>query len=642
MKRFNPFDIYGSSDDIRDDHIGNYTRNASLGNDLPDSKYSASALKVSVELSKLRIFFLILLVGILILLSRSIWFQVVRGAYYREASEGNRIRIETIKARRGVIYDRNGELLVRNVPNFALIVIPADLPESESEKSLIFESISRILDIPSSEIEKMIEDVPSFSYEPIIIKEYIDYEKALLFQIESNSMAGVSLTMRDSREYTNPLIAAHTVGYTGKISEKQYDDAQNGEYLITDYVGKIGLEYFYEELLKGVDGKKRIEVDSLGKEKKIVASQEAVSGSNLTLTLDIGLQKVLYDSISNAMSRSGAPGGSAVALDPRTGEVLAIVNTPSFDTNVFSKGIPAEEFSKLLDDPSNPLFMRSITGQYPSGSTIKPVIAAAALQEGIITGSTTVLSTGGIEAGPQFFPDWKAGGHGQTDVRKAIADSVNTFFYLVGGGDEEIEGLGVERIVEYARLFGIGEKSNIDLPGESTGFLPTKDWKLETKGERWYLGDTYHLAIGQGDILVTPLQVANFIATIANGGTLYQPFLVQSVNEAKSNVTSKIQPVVIRENFINSAYLKIVREGLRQAVTSGSASGLQNLQIAAAGKTGTAQFGPSNKTHAWFVGFAPYDTPEIVVVVLIEEGGEGSTIALPIARDALQWYFNQE
>lgn len=642
MKRFNPFDVYGSSEDIKDGHVGNYSHNASLGNDLPDSKYSASALKVSVELSKLRVFFLILLLGIIILLFRSLWFQVVKGSYYREVSEGNRIRIETIKARRGVMYDRNGELLVRNVPNFALTIIPADLPENNTEKIQIFELISKILDISSEEINSLIENVPVFSYEPTIIKEYIDYEEALLLQIESNSMAGVSLTMRDSREYTNPVIAAHAVGYIGKISEVEYDNAPDGEYLLTDYIGKIGLESFYEELLKGVDGKKRIEVDSLGKEKKIVASQEAVSGSNLTLTLDIGLQKVLFDSISEALIRTGAPGGSAVALDPRTGEVLAIVNSPSFDTNSFSRGLKPDEFGELLDDPSKPLFMRSITGQYPSGSTIKPVIAAAALQEGVITGSTTVLSTGGIKAGPQFFPDWKAGGHGQTDVRKAIAESVNTFFYLVGGGDDEIEGLGVERIVEYAKLFGLGEQSNIDLPGESNGFLPTKDWKLEAKGERWYLGDTYHLAIGQGDILVTPLQVANFIATIANGGTLYQPSLVSSVSEAESKVISKIQPIVIRDNFINSAYLKIVREGLRQAVTSGSAVGLQSLPIAAAGKTGTAQFGSSDKTHAWFVGFAPYDTPEIVIAVLIEEGGEGSAVALPVARDGLRWYFRQE
>jgi penicillin-binding protein 2 len=641
MKRFNPFDVYGSSEDIRDSNVGNYTQNASLGNDLPDSKYSSSALKVSVELSKLRIIFIILILGILILILRSLWFQVVRGSYYREVSEGNRIRIETIKARRGVMYDRNGELLVRNVPNFALTIIPADLPKDKMEKSRILNSISIILDISIADLELMIEEDLSFSYEPITIMEHIDYEKSLLLQIKSNSMAGVSLSMRDSREYTHPVIAAHTVGYTGKISAEEYADTHDGEYLLTDYIGKIGIEYYYEELLKGVDGKKRIEVDALGKEKKIVASQEAESGSNLTLTIDIGLQEVLYNSISSAMERSGAPGGSAIAIDPRSGEVLAIVNTPSFDTNDFTKGLLPEEFNKLLEDPARPLFMRSITGQYPSGSTIKPVIAAAALQEGVITGSTSVLSTGGIKAGPQFFPDWKAGGHGQTDVRKAIADSVNTFFYLIGGGDEETDGLGVERIVEYAKLFGVGEKSNIDLPGESTGFLPTKDWKLETKGERWYLGDTYHLAIGQGDILVTPLQVANFIATIANGGTLYKPYLIHSVSKTGSDISSKIQPEVIRNNFVNSAYLKIVREGLRQAVTSGSAVGLQSLPIAAAGKTGTAQFGPSNKTHAWFVGFAPYDTPEIVIAVIVEEGGEGSSIALPVARDGLKWYFTQ-
>ncbi|MFA6271551.1 MAG: penicillin-binding protein 2 [Patescibacteria group bacterium] len=641
MKRFNPFDIYGSSENIKDGRVGNYSRNFTLGNDLPDSRYSSTALKVSVELSKLRVFFLVLLLGIAILLFRSIWFQMFRGAYYRDVSDGNRIRIETIKARRGVMYDRNGELLVRNVANFSLNIIPADFPDNEAEQQRIYDLIARILEIPAVDIKVLVAESPKLSYEPVVIQEHIDYDKALLLQIESKSMAGVVISIRDSREYTNPVIAAHTVGYTGKISEAEYANSTDGEYLMNDYVGKTGLELYYEKLLKGSDGKKRIEVDSLGKEKKVVASQEPESGSNLTLTIDIGLQKVLYDSINSVLERIGAPGGSAVALDPRTGEVLALVNVPSFDANAFAKGLQPGQFSDLLNDPSRPLFMRSITGQYPSGSTIKPVIAAAALQEGIITGSTTVVSTGGIKAGPQFFPDWKAGGHGITDVRKALAESVNTFFYLVGGGDGEMEGLGLERIVKYAGLFGVGEKSNIDLPGESAGFLPTEQWKLETKGERWYLGDTYHLAIGQGDILVTPLQVANYIATIANGGTLYKPFLVQYVNSSDSNVSSKIQPTVIRKDFIDSAYLKIVREGLRQAVTSGSAAGLQSLPVAAAGKTGTAEFGPSGKTHAWFVGFAPYDTPEIVIAVLIEEGGEGSSVALPVARDALSWYFSK-
>ncbi|MFA6391371.1 MAG: penicillin-binding protein 2 [Patescibacteria group bacterium] len=641
MKRFNPFDIYGSSENIRDSHVGNYSRNSSLGNDLPDSKYSSTALKVSVELSKLRVFFLILLVGIIILLLRSVWFQIFRGSYYREVSDGNRIRIETIKARRGVIYDRNGELLVRNIPNFALNIIPADLPDDKIERQQTYEYLAQVLDIPVNEIQTAVEKAPSFSYEPVTLKEYIDYNIALQLQIISKSKAGISLTMRDSREYTYPEIAAHLIGYTGKISEEQYAGSLTGEYLLTDYVGKTGIETYYEELLKGIDGKKRIEVDSLGKEKKIVASQEANSGENLTLTIDIGLQKVLFDSITEITTRIGAPGGSAVALDPRTGEVLALVNVPSYDSNAFIRGLLPEEFNNLLNDPSRPLFTRTITGQYPSGSTIKPVIAAAALEEGIIDGSTSVLSVGGFEAGPQFFPDWKAGGHGQTDVRKAIAESVNTFFYLIGGGNEEIDGLGLERIVNYAKLFGVGEKSNIDLPGESTGFLPTEEWKLETKGERWYLGDTYHLAIGQGDILVTPLQVANYMAAIANGGTLYKPYLLQYVTSSDSNISSKIQPSIIRNNFVKPQNLKIVREGLRQAVTSGSAAGMQSLPVSSAGKTGTAEFGVSNKTHAWYVGFAPYETPEIVIAVLIEEGGEGSSVALPVARDALNWYFRK-
>lgn len=641
MKRFNPFDIYDKTPDIRDNSLENYGRNYSLGDNLPDSKYSPNALKLSIDQPRLRVVIMIIGLVLLFLFGKTLWLQLVEGKEYREISEGNRIRIETIKARRGIIYDRNGTLLTRNVPNFTFALIPADIPEDSELRNETFETIARILEIPLVELKQRLEDIPDYSYEPVEIEDQIDYDKALLLQVEIKGLPGAKLSIKDSREYLEPASTAHLVGYTGKITKAELSQNQDQDYLRTDVIGKTGLEYQYENILKGIDGKKRIEVDAFGKEKKLVASKDPESGDNLTLSVDLGLQKVLNESLNKMVKQTNSSGGAAVALDPRNGEVLAIVSVPGFDSNEFVKGIDAEKFQDLLNNPNRPLFMRAVSGQYPSGSTIKPVIAAAALQEGIINANTTVLSTGGIKVGPNFFPDWKAGGHGITDVKKAIAESVNTFFYTIGGGFEDFTGLGVDQITSYAHLFGLGEPLEIDFPSEASGFLPTKQWKEETKGERWYLGDTYHLAIGQGDLLVTPLQVASYTSTIANGGTVYQPHILKSILDPATNLITNIDPNIIRSNFISSQNIRTVKEGLRQAVTSGSAVALQNLSVAAAGKTGTAQFGDNSKTHAWFTGFAPYDSPELVITVIVEEGGEGYAAALPVARDGFQWYFNQ-
>jgi penicillin-binding protein 2 len=267
------------------------------------------------------------------------------------------------------------------------------------------------------------------------------------------------------------------------------------------------------------------------------------------------------------------------------------------------------------------------------------VISIAALEEKIIDERTSFLSTGGIRIGQWFFPDWKAGGHGITDVRKAIAESVNTFFYYIGGGYQDFIGLGVEKIVKYAKLFGLGAQSGIDLPGESAGFLPTEEWKEKVKGEAWYIGDTYHMAIGQGDVLVTPLQVANYTAVFANGGKLYRPHLVKEILSGNDKPIREVETVPVRENFVSNYNMNIVRQGMRQTVTGGSARSLSTLPVTVAGKTGTAQWSSQKANHAWFTGFAPYENPQIIITVLVEEGVEGSTISVPIAKEVLEWYF---
>jgi len=641
-------------------------------------------LGTSFDLKKLSRISLIFAFFLFVILARVAWLQIVKGDYYYELAEGNRIRIERLEAKRGVIYDRNGQPLVRNVANFLLYFVPADFFANEDKQDKIINRVSEILgdDINSDDIKNKLAGVKKYSlesYQPLFIADNIGYKKAMLLYLESDYMPGVVLSNRTRREYLGfapspspspttssrergaietdfeitPLSReageglgeegslSHILGYTGKIDESELAE-YGSEYLPIDYIGKMGIEYFWENELKGVSGKKQIEVDALGKEKKIINQESAEDGHNLVLSLDTGLQKKLEETLNASLEKLHLSKAAAVIMDPSNGEILAMVSLPSYSNNAFVRGISSQEYQKLDDNPDNPFINRCISGEYPSGSTIKPVIAAAALEQGIISEYTSFNSVGGISVGQWFFPDWRAGGHGITDVRRAIAESINTFFYYIGGGHQDFRGLGVDRIFKYGELFGLNAQSGIDLAGEVSGFLPTKKWKEEIKGERWYIGDTYHLSIGQGDILVTPLQVANYTSVFANGGTLYRPHLVKQILTGDDKLFRDVEPVVIRGNFINNYNIKIVRQGMSRTVTAGSAQSLQAVPVAVAGKTGTAQWSTKKPPHAWFTGFAPYDNPEVVITVLIEQGDEGSQVAVPVAREVLEWYFGRK
>lgn len=611
-----------------------------------------------------------LLILFLILGSRAAWLQLAKGDYYYLLAEGNRLRIETMEPRRGIIYDRNLKPLVRNTANFVLYLRPIDLPKNELDRDNLIRKVADILDDgTTAPVENLgglslVSDTASYfkiktlldqvsigsleSYQPLFIADNIDYDRAMLLSLKLSDLPGVFLSNKIRREYLFPVIDdktgdkalsfSHLLGYTGKISEKEYKTLGN-DYSLIDYVGKSGLEYFWEKELKGVPGRKNIEVDALGRQKKIVNEVPAQDGANLRLAIDEDLQRKAEAVVDNYLKKLNLGRASIIIENPQTGELLALVSVPAYDNNLFAKGIRQEDYQKYLNDPDRPLFNRSVSGEFPSGSTFKLVVASAALQEKIINETTSFLSTGGLHIGQWTFPDWKAGGHGTTNVRKAIAESVNTFFYYVGGGYQDFAGLGVERLGKYAKLFGVGVKTGIDLPNEATGFVPTADWKEETKDEPWYVGDTYHFAIGQGDMLVTPLQVANFTAAVANGGKLMKPHLVSAILDSNNNVVKDIKPEIIRENFIDADNNKIVREGMRQTVLAGSARSMQVIPVAVAGKTGTAQWSSKKAPHAWFTGFAPYDNPEVVITVLVEEGREGSSVAVPIAKEILQWYF---
>lgn len=600
-------------------------------------------LGVTVSHRKIRVLMGVIMVLIFCLCGRSAYLQVVQGDYYYALAEGNRIRITALPSLRGVIYDRSGNLLVKNESSFALGIVPMDLPRKQDERKPMIEELAALFEFDSTEALETLDEYPWNYNQPVIIKNDISYEEALRVYLNTVEYPAIKVTTDSRREYlaTEKIPSfSHILGYMGRINEQEFENLKNEDYLRGDKIGKTGLESSHERDLRGWYGKKKIEIDAFGLEKKIISEDERVDGQNIYLAIDSSLQNASEDILLDHLSQTGKSKGSIIILNPNNGEVLSMVSWPSYDNNLFATGISQEDYSKLLNDEDKPLYNRSVSGEYPSGSTFKLVVAAAALEEGIIKPFTTVMSTGGLQIGKWFFPDWKAGGHGLTDVYKAIAQSVNSFFYYIGGGYEDFEGLGVNRLTEWAKRFGLGEVLNIDLTGERSGFLPSPEWKKKVKKERWYIGDTYHYAIGQGDILVTPLQVAMWTSVFANGGILYRPHVVYQFEDIDSGKLMDVEPEVINDQVVSRENIDIVRGGMRLAVVEGSARRLSGLPVSVAGKTGTAQWSSSREPHAWFTGFAPYENPEVVITVLVEEGGGGDEVAVPIAYDVLSWYFN--
>ena len=395
------------------------------------------------------------------------------------------------------------------------------------------------------------------------------------------------------------------------------------------------MESVYESQLRGKHGQIEIEVDAQGQLVKNLGEAAPVPGENLQLTIDVGLQKVLYASLMRMLvMRPSATGAAAVAISPKNGEVLALVSLPSFDNNLFARGISSREYEKLTSDSNRPMFNRAISGAYPPGSVVKPMVGAAALEEGVITTKTKITDRGFVQAGNTIFYGWNREGLGVLDIIGAIAQSSDPFFYIVGGGNDEygISGLGVGRLSQYFKKFHLGTKLGIVLPGEADGFVPTEEWKKErfagTDEEKWYLGNTYHLAIGQGYLLTTPLQVAEFTAALANGGKMYKPVLTAGTAE------------LIADAGISKTNMEIIQKAMRENVVSGSGIRLLDLPVAVAGKTGSAQFDARNPalTHAWYTSFAPADNPQIVLTVMVEAGGEGHAASVPVVKEVLKWW----
>lgn len=571
---------------------------------------------------------IMLVCAMTILLGRSYYLQVIQGTAWHVQAEENRVSMTLQAAPRGIIYDRFGRQVVENIASTDLVLDPVSMPNQENESGLI-EGLVEYTDLEPAQVREALHQARG-NIQPVLLKKSLTHEVVIELERALKDLPGAQLASASVRNYLRPHAMSHILGYTGLASAEEM--VNNQSLIMNDLVGKSGIEKKYDQELRGHPGAAYVEVNADGQPQKELSQASPEPGNDLVLTLDADLQEFIFNLLAENKRR-----GAVIALDPSSGAVLALVNYPTYDPNVFSQPARQDESRAVLLDPQQPLFNRAIGGKYPPGSTIKPLIAAAGLEEKIITGQTTVLSSGGIQIGTWNFPDWKAGGHGQTNVTKAIAESVNTFFYLLAGGDDTSQGLGVRKITKYLNYFAWGKQTGIDLPGEGAGLLPSPEWKMETKNEPWYIGDTYHLGIGQGDVLVSPLQVAVSTAAIANGGTVYTPYVVTEQTRGGETISAhKKQGVKVPISLNN---LRIVQQGMRQAVQEGSARRLNTMPIALAGKTGTAQLDSGEDvTHAWFTSYGPIESPNLVITVLLEEGGKGDVDAIPVAEEIWQWW----
>lgn len=616
---------------------------------------------------------LIIIIGF-VLLSGQLWhLQIVQGETYRQRADLNRLRIVSIPAQRGVIYDRQGVLLVRNVPSFAVSIVPADLPSGrrsngqDANNGLItdeevFNRLASLLQMDASWIARQVQNGRSSPFQPVVIRSNVERDTAFIIEEEHLNLPGVTVGIEPVRQYLEGPLMAHILGHVGRISQQEYQ-ANKDIYDLNDKVGKTGVELTHEEELRGKKGKKQIEVDAAGREVRVFpeAIITPTAGYNLVLTIDLGLQRKAYEALAEGIRKAGVKAGAVVALNPQTGEVLAMVSLPTYDSNLFSGEVRPDDLARLTEDPLRPLFNRAIGGAYPPGSTFKIVTAAAGLQEGVITKNTLITCQGKLTIPDKYspnttwtFPCWLPEGHGTINVVEGLAQSCDVFFYTVAGGFENFVGLdpGADptRLARYARDFGLGTKSGIDLPGETAGLVPSNAWKLAQPwnklGVPWVTGDTYNMAIGQAFLLASPLQMANAAAVIANGGVLYKPQIVRQVLDADGRIVRTFQPQIIRRVSVDKAHLEVIKQGMRAAVTRGTARGLNlpEAYLQAAGKTGTAEYGEMDASghkpaHAWFITFAPMDNPQIAMAVFVEGGGNGALVAVPIANKILRYYF---
>jgi penicillin-binding protein 2 len=572
-----------------------------------------------------------------LLLMRLWYLQIIKVDDYRAMSENNRLRFLPVAASRGALMDRNGTVMVNNRPSFSLAIIPQEVKDVEG----MLERLSLLLKLDRAEMAERWEKAKGRArYYPIVIATNISREQVEILEENRLWLPGVEVSMKPIREYAFKNSAAHLVGYIAEVSDKELEDKAYADYNPGDYVGKNGIEKAWEQELHGDDGGRQLEVDSRGRVLRVLAESSPTVGNSLVLTIDSRLQR-------EAEVAFGVQAGAAVVMDVNNGEVLAFVSSPTFDPSLFAGRIPVDIWKGYLEDKRHPLENKALSGQYPPGSTFKMLTALAGLEAGVINESTTVTCNGAYELGGNKFRCWSKSGHGGVNLRKSLKESCDVYYYQLG------EKLGVDRIAAMAERFLLGHELGIGLQGEKKGLIPTVAWKVKRFGKRWYPGETLPVAIGQGYVLMTPIQLASMMATVANEGTIYRPHLVKRVVDPDGKMVREFGSEVLGKTGVSQASFKKVKQGLFAVVNDpgGTGANARLWDVKVAGKTGTSQVVKlgedrkkavmyQHKDHGLFVAFAPFDKPEIAVAVVVEHGGGGGAVAAPIAGRILRSYFD--
>jgi len=557
------------------------------------------------------------------ILTIRLWqLQILQGNEYRKLSEENRLRVVRVAAPRGIIYDRNGVPLVKNTPYYSVSINPhvrehADLP-----------ALAELLKIDRNSLaEKIAEHQKRSLYEPLRVKEGLSIKEIALIEARRSDFPGLSIDVDVTRDYLFGSVGAHLIGYLGKPNESQARSPDFRDVPADAFIGQWGIERLYDKQLRGMPGARVIEVDALGRELRLLKGKPPSRGDDVWLAMDINVQKEAEESFGNKT-------GAMVAIKPDSGELLALVSKPSFDPNLFARGIKGKQWEELNNNTKRPLLNRALQSQYPPGSVFKIVTAIAALEEGAVDEHSKVTCNGGIAYGRWRFGCWRKTGHGTVSLHRALVESCDVYFYDAG------KKLGIDKIAAYARELGLEKETELGMVKERRGLIPDTKWKEEKRNQPWYLGETFNAAIGQGYVAVTPFQMAQLTSAVANGGYIYRPSLLRAANKPEPEEKIKIK----QEN------LEAVKKALFGVVNENGGTGwsAKSSLVNISGKTGTAQvvgirkdskyLPEMHRDHAWFVAFAPYDMPEIALSVMVEHGGHGGATAAPIAKKAIEAY----
>jgi penicillin-binding protein 2 len=574
-----------------------------------------------------------------LIFSRLLYLQIIKGDDFRNLSENNRIRIQEVPAPRGILYDREGIPLVDSFPAFDVSVFRQDIRKPEA----LIKPLSRALLLEPQKLEARLvaarELPPS---QPIKLKTNIGREELAMVETHRLDLPGVMVDVVIRRNYPYGPMASHLIGYLGEVNQDELEREEYSGHKVGYMVGKYGVEQRFELDLMGESGGRQIEVNALGRKMRVLGSVEPNPGNNLYLTLDLELQKAAEEAMAGK-------NGAVVAMDPQSGDIFALVSKPDFDPNLFSRGISSENWKSIINNPARPLQNRATQGQYPPGSVFKIIMALAALEEKVITPDTAFHCSGALNFGNRDYHCWKKEGHGRVDLRRALVESCDVYFYQVGLR------LGVDRIAKYANAVGLGKLTGYPLGQEKAGLIPTSSWKMKRFRVPWQAGETLSTAIGQGFNLTTPFQMACSLSALFNGGRYFQPRIVQSVRAPHGEVIQEFSPSILKNIHMTPEHVEFIREALWGVVNApggtGSRARVQGFDVA--GKTGTSQVigkregrsdasSPEFQDHAWFACFAPAQNPEITVVAFVEHGGGGGAVAAPVAKKVIENYYTRK